>query len=139
MASSDNKLSLDAISKLFSNNTLFESFSNDPKIRAEIRLIKASAFIRSVPEWAEQLHDECKRQEWTVQIKELFKLADKDVEYIFEELGYYAQLNASSVDGEMLGAIEGVWIRGTSGNNCEIAEELKKNVAVLENDHANAL
>ncbi|KAJ2411780.1 hypothetical protein GGF41_006276, partial [Coemansia sp. RSA 2531] len=60
-----------------------------------MRMLKASAFIRSAPEWAEQLSDESKRQEWATEVKDTLKLTDREVEYVFRELKYYAQLKAN--------------------------------------------
>ncbi|KAJ2816396.1 hypothetical protein FBU31_006592 [Coemansia sp. 'formosensis'] len=96
-------------------------------------MIKASAFIRSTPEWADKLNDEEKCLGWTTQVNETFKLVDKEVEYVFEELHYYALLMEKSTDGEELGAIDNVWITNAA-SDCELADEFKHNAAVLESD-----
>ncbi|KAJ2880750.1 hypothetical protein H4R27_004530 [Coemansia aciculifera] len=130
-----NKLCLDKISRLYPNKALYETHTVGPKTRVELRMLKASAFIRSTHEWANQLNDEEKRQEWTTQVKDTFNLADKEVEYVFEELKYYTVLKENGVGGEELGAIDNVWIIN-SASNCELAEEFKHNAAVLESDSA---
>ncbi|KAJ2073585.1 hypothetical protein GGI09_008915, partial [Coemansia sp. S100] len=101
--SSSNKLCLDKISRWNPNKVYFGTHKAEPKTRVEMRMLKASAFIRSVPEWSEQLNNEEKRQEWTTQVKDTFNLADEEVEYIFEELNYYAQLKENGGSGEELG------------------------------------
>ncbi|KAJ2245007.1 hypothetical protein GGI13_006006, partial [Coemansia sp. RSA 455] len=137
MSSSNDKLCLDKISRLYPNKALYEFHTVEAKTRVEMRMIKASAFIRSTPEWADQLNDEEKRQEWTTQVKDTFNLVDKEVEYVFEELKYYAQLKDNGVSGEELGAIDNLWtIKAES--NCELAEEFKRNAVVLESDFAHA-
>ncbi|KAJ2017075.1 hypothetical protein GGI08_003946 [Coemansia sp. S2] len=136
-SSNDNKLCLDKISRLYPNKALYEFHTVEAKTRVEMRMIKASAFIRSTPEWADQLNDEEKRQEWTTQVKDTFNMADEEVEYIFEELKYYALLKENGVSGEELGPIDNLWtIKAES--NCELAEEFKRNAAVLDSDFAQA-
>ncbi|KAJ2035247.1 hypothetical protein H4S04_008996, partial [Coemansia sp. S16] len=93
------------------------------KTRGELRMIKASASIRSAPEWAEQLRDKTKREEWTTHVKETFALTDKEIEYVFEELEYYALLKASGRDGEELGAVDNVWVTDT-GNDKELEKQV---------------
>ncbi|KAJ2411618.1 hypothetical protein GGF41_006312, partial [Coemansia sp. RSA 2531] len=133
MFSSNYKLFLDKVSRLYPNKALYETHRAEPKTRVELRMIKASAFIRSTPEWANQVNDEEKRQEWTTQVKDTFNLADEEVEYVFEELKYYAQLKENGVSGEELGAIDNSWTINAE-SDCELAEEFKRNVAVLESD-----
>ncbi|KAJ2056276.1 hypothetical protein GGI08_003897, partial [Coemansia sp. S2] len=133
----DNKLCLDKISGLYPVRAFYGTRIVELKTRVELRMLKASAFIRSTPEWADQVNDEEKRLEWTTQVKETFNLADKEVEYVFNELKYYAQLKESGVSGEELGAIDNLWTFKAE-SNCELAEELKRNAAVLECDFAQA-
>ncbi|KAJ1917886.1 hypothetical protein LPJ71_001746, partial [Coemansia sp. S17] len=102
-----------------------------------MRMLKASAFIRSTPEWAEQLNDESKRQEWATEVKDTLKLTDREVEYVFRELKYYAQLKANGVDGEELAAMEGVWINASTSDS-DLANEFRNNAVVLENDFVKA-
>ncbi|KAJ2861084.1 hypothetical protein GGH94_005121 [Coemansia aciculifera] len=104
------------------------------KTRGELRMIKASASIHSAPEWADQLNDEEKRKEWAAHVKETLALADKEIEYVFEEFEYYALLKASGRDGEEPGAIDMVWVNG-AGNDKELANEFVCNAAVLEQDY----
>ncbi|KAJ2057814.1 hypothetical protein GGI17_005429 [Coemansia sp. S146] len=137
LSSNDNKLCLDKISHLYSNKALYEVHAVDPKTRVELCMLKASAFIRSAPEWADQLNDEEKCQEWTTQVKDTFNLTDKEIEYVFEELKYYALLKENGVGGEELGAIDNLWTINAA-SNCELAEEFKRNSAELESDFAQA-
>ncbi|KAJ2098195.1 hypothetical protein GGI03_005492, partial [Coemansia sp. RSA 2337] len=58
--SSSNKVCLDSIKSLYDKGAYFETYTVKPKTRVELRMIKASAFIRSTPEWSEQLNDENK-------------------------------------------------------------------------------
>ncbi|KAJ2058274.1 hypothetical protein GGI17_005142 [Coemansia sp. S146] len=136
-SSNDNKLCLDKICHLYPTKALYEAHTVEPKTRVEMRMLKASAFIRSTPEWAAQLNDEEKCREWTTQVKDTFNLADKEIEYVFEELKYYALLKENGVGGEELGAIDNVWIVNAA-SNCELAEEFKHNAAVLESDFIQA-
>ncbi|KAJ2881671.1 hypothetical protein H4R27_003940 [Coemansia aciculifera] len=129
------KVCLKDIEGLYAKGAYFETYAVEPKTRVELRMIKASAFIRSSPEWSEQLNDENKRQEWAAQVKDTYKLIDKDVEYIFEELEYYALLKKNGVDGEELGSFDNVWTND-SANDSELAKEIKYNAAVLESDFA---
>ncbi|KAJ2060050.1 hypothetical protein GGI17_003986 [Coemansia sp. S146] len=133
----DNKLCLDKISHLYSNKALYEAHAVEPKTRVELCMLKASAFIRSAPEWADQLNDEEKCQEWTTQVKDTFNLTDKVVEYVFKELKYYALLKKNGVGGEELGAIDNLWTINAA-SNCELAEEFKHNAAELESDFVQA-
>ncbi|KAJ2054654.1 hypothetical protein GGI08_004482 [Coemansia sp. S2] len=135
--SSSNKLCLDKISCLNPNKVYFGTHKAEPKTRVEMRMLKASAFIRSVPEWSEQLNNEERRQEWTTQVKDTFNLADEEVEYVFEELNYYAQLKENGGSGEELGDIDNLWTV-KAASNCELAEEFKRNAAVLECDFTEA-
>ncbi|KAJ2877163.1 hypothetical protein GGH93_000192 [Coemansia aciculifera] len=139
MSSSDefciDKLCIDEINQMFPTKALYETHYFQPKTRVEMRMIKASALIRSAPEWAEQLNDESKRQEWTTQVKDDLKLTDMEVVYVFRELKYYARLKANGVDGEELAAIDGVWINNATSDS-DLADEFKNNAAVLENDFA---
>ncbi|KAJ2040104.1 hypothetical protein GGI03_002681 [Coemansia sp. RSA 2337] len=136
-SSNDNKLCLDEINDLYPVRAFYRTRIVELKTRVELRMIKASAFIRSTPEWADHVNDEEKHQEWTTQVKDTFNLADKEVEYVFEELKYYAQLKENGVGGEELGAIDNLWTFKAE-SNCELAEELKRNAAVLECDFAQA-
>ncbi|KAJ2876040.1 hypothetical protein GGH93_001068 [Coemansia aciculifera] len=132
-SSNDKKLCLDKISRLNTNRALFGTHTTEPKTRVELRMLKASAFIRSAPRWADQLNDEEKCQEWTTQVKDTFNLADKEVEYVFEELKYYALLKDNGAGGEELGAVDNLWTINPA-SNCELAEEFKHNAAVLESN-----
>ncbi|KAJ2812552.1 hypothetical protein FBU31_007576, partial [Coemansia sp. 'formosensis'] len=134
MASS-NKVSLDSIGGFYDKGAYFENNPLKPKTRVEMRMIKASAFIRSTPEWAEQLSDEGKRQEWVTQVKDTFKLIDKEVEYVFEELEYYALLKNNAVAGEELAGIDNVWTID-SASDSDMAKEIKSNTAMLESNLA---
>ncbi|KAJ2030800.1 hypothetical protein H4S03_006897 [Coemansia sp. S3946] len=118
---------------LFLAGAMFVANEVPHKTRGELRMIKASASIRSAPEWAEQLRDKTKREEWTTHAKETFALTDKEIEYVFEELEYYALLKASGRDGEELGAVDNVWVTDT-GNDKELVSEFVCNAAVLEQD-----
>ncbi|KAJ2834301.1 hypothetical protein GGI24_000451 [Coemansia furcata] len=121
------------ISRMFSDKALYETYILEPKTRVEMRMIKASTFIRSTPEWADRLNDEEKCLEWTTQVMGTFNLTDKEVEYVFDELKYYALLKENGVAGEELGAIDNVWITNAA-SDCELADEFKRNAAVLERD-----
>ncbi|KAJ2073590.1 hypothetical protein GGI13_000810 [Coemansia sp. RSA 455] len=133
--STSQKLCLDDIRHLYTKGTLYKSYGVLPKTRVELLLVNASALIRSTPNWAEQLHDESKRQEWTAQVENDLKLTDKEVEYVFAELEYYAQLKASGCNGEELGGVDKVWIYDTP-SDCELASEFKDGVLRLASDHA---
>ncbi|KAJ2795110.1 hypothetical protein H4S07_006569, partial [Coemansia furcata] len=130
---SNNSLCLDDIEDLYTSGAYFETETVDPKTRVELRMLKASASIRSTPEWTRQLDDESKRQEWVTQVKDTFELVDKEVEYVFEELKYYALLKENGTDGEGLAAIDGVWVND-SGSDCDLAKEFKQHTAVLKVD-----
>ncbi|KAJ2687612.1 hypothetical protein IWW39_002794 [Coemansia spiralis] len=133
----DNKLFIDRVGRLFSFGAIFETYTTKSKTRVELRMLKASAFIRSTPEWNNQLNDKAKCQEWTTQVKDTFNLTDKEVAYVFEELNYYALLKKSGVGGEELGAVDNVWIANTA-SDCELAKEFMLNAGILENDLAQA-
>ncbi|KAJ2485605.1 hypothetical protein EV174_001611 [Coemansia sp. RSA 2320] len=111
---------------------LFASSFVRPKTQVEIRIIQASAFIRSTnSNWFDQLQDKTKCQEWTTDIKRAFNLADKDVEYVLEELKYYALLKENAVSGEELSGVDRVWI-----NDRVDDEAFKLCAAILEEDYA---
>ncbi|KAJ2814218.1 hypothetical protein H4S07_000016 [Coemansia furcata] len=128
------KLCLDDIRHLYTRGSFYETHVAKPKTRVEMRMIEASALIRSEPKWAEQLHDEEIRQEWTAQVKETLNLTDKEVEYVFEELEYYAQLKTDGCSGEELGGVDKVWINDAA-SNFKLANKFKDNVAKLASDH----
>ncbi|KAJ2018222.1 hypothetical protein GGI14_002448 [Coemansia sp. S680] len=132
------KLCLDNIRGLYTKGTFYGTKVAQPKSRLEMRMIEASAFIRSTPNWAEILHDEDKCKEWTAQVKDTLKLTDKEVDCVFAELEYYAQLKAGGNIGEELGGVDMVWIYDTP-NSCELANEFKEKATKLANDHAAAL
>ncbi|KAJ2696795.1 hypothetical protein H4218_004376 [Coemansia sp. IMI 209128] len=129
----DNKLFIDQVGRLFSFGAIFETYTTKPKTRVEMRMLRASAFIRSTPEWSSQLNDKAKCQKWIAQVKDTFNLTDKEVAYVFEELNYYALLKESGVGGEELGAIDNVWIANTA-SDCGLAKEFMLNAGILEND-----
>ncbi|KAJ2891620.1 hypothetical protein IWW38_003542, partial [Coemansia aciculifera] len=95
-------LDLKDIAHLYSRGTLYNTCHARPKTRVEMRIIEASAMIRSAPEWSEQLRDNSKRQEWTDKLKATYKLTDKNIESVFDVLEYYAQLKAKGRNGEEL-------------------------------------
>ncbi|KAJ1812964.1 hypothetical protein LPJ60_006444, partial [Coemansia sp. RSA 2675] len=128
---------VDEISRISSIGALYETHFLAPKTRVEMRMIKASAFIRATPEWNKQLDDKDKRQEWKAQIKDTFNLEYEEIEYVIDELQYYAQLIENGAIGEEPGAIDYLWI-ANSASDCELAEEFKRNAAVLESDFAQA-
>ncbi|KAJ1825254.1 hypothetical protein LPJ60_000095 [Coemansia sp. RSA 2675] len=133
--SSSAKICLDSISGLYAKGAFFHTHKFKAKTRVEMRMIKASAFICSTPEWHEHLSDENKRQEWASHVKDTFNLLDKEVDYVFEELEYYALLKKSSVDGEGPVGFDGVWVNN-SADDSELAKKIKSNAAVLESDFA---
>ncbi|KAJ2733549.1 hypothetical protein IW152_003015 [Coemansia sp. BCRC 34962] len=135
--SNDDKLCLKDLSGLYPVRAFFGTRIAKPKTRVELRMLKASAFIRSTPEWDNQLKNRAKCQDWTTYVKDTFGLADEEVEYVFEELEYYALLKENRVGIEELGAIDNVWI-ANAASNCELAEEFKRSAAVLESDFAQA-
>ncbi|KAJ2833317.1 hypothetical protein GGI24_000899 [Coemansia furcata] len=128
---SNNKLCLDDIEDLYTSGAYFETETVDPKTRVELRILKASAFIRSTSEWVKQLDEESKRQEWATQVKDNFELVDKEVECVFEELKYYALLKENGTDGEEPAAIDGVWVND-SDSDCDLTKEFKKHAVVLK-------
>ncbi|KAJ2681511.1 hypothetical protein IWW39_006318, partial [Coemansia spiralis] len=136
-SSDDNLFYIDEINRISSIGALYETHFLAPKTRVEMRMIKASAFIRSTPEWNKQLDDKDKRQEWKAQIKDTFNLEYEEIEYVIDELQYYAQLIENGAIGEEPGAIDYLWI-ANSASDCELAEEFKRNAAVLESDFAQA-
>ncbi|KAJ2642428.1 hypothetical protein GGF44_001671, partial [Coemansia sp. RSA 1694] len=131
------KLNLNAMRNLYYYGALYNSYGVLPKTRVELRMIKASAFIRSTPGWAEQLYDEEKCDEWATQVRESFKLTDKEVDCVFEELVYCARLKANGRIGEELGGVDKVWINDTV-SGCELAGELVCGTAMLMSDHSAA-
>ncbi|KAJ1669786.1 hypothetical protein GGF38_001987 [Coemansia sp. RSA 25] len=133
MSSSDNKLCLDNIDGLFPIRAFFGTCVAEPKTRVELRMLKASASIRLAPEWAEQLNDEDKCQVWAAQVKNNFELTDGEVEYVFEELKYYALLKENSNNGDEPGSIDSMWVT-SAANDSELAEEFKCNAKALESD-----
>ncbi|KAJ2822453.1 hypothetical protein FBU31_004585, partial [Coemansia sp. 'formosensis'] len=72
-------LGFNDISRMFSTKALYEAYSVKPKTRVEMRMIKASAFIRSTPDWADKLNDEEKCLEWKTQVKDTFNLTYSEV------------------------------------------------------------
>ncbi|KAJ1821635.1 hypothetical protein LPJ60_002499 [Coemansia sp. RSA 2675] len=135
--SNEDTLCLEDLNNLYPVRAFFGTRIAKPKTRVELRMLKASAFIRSTPEWNSQLNDEVKCHEWTTQVKDTHDLADEEIKYVFEELRYYALLKENGVGGEELGAIDNVWI-AHAASDCKLAEEFKRNAAVLESDFARA-
>ncbi|KAJ2871989.1 hypothetical protein GGH93_004396, partial [Coemansia aciculifera] len=113
----------------------FEPYDPEPKTQVELRMIRASAAIRFTPDWVEKLHSDSKRKEWTVQVKKAFGLNKREVEYVFNELEYYAKLMANGRNGEEPGAVDMSWIsRGEEDG--ELANEFGRNAELLEDDYA---
>ncbi|KAJ2745105.1 hypothetical protein GGI20_002438 [Coemansia sp. BCRC 34301] len=115
----------------FPTKALHEEYFVAPKIRVELRMLRASASIRSEPKWDEQLDGEDKRQEWATRVKGSFELTDREVDYVFEELKYYALLKKNGNDGEELGPVDDVWV-ASAANDSELAKEFKRNAKDLE-------
>ncbi|KAJ2745220.1 hypothetical protein GGI19_006524 [Coemansia pectinata] len=132
------KYYLKDVCRLYFKGALYDTYEAQPKTRVEMRLIEASALIRSSPNWADQLRDEDKCEEWITQVKDAFKLTDKEVDYVFSELDHYAQLKAGGCDGEEAGGVDMVWIYDAA-SDCELANEFKEKAARLASDHAAAL
>ncbi|KAJ2872933.1 hypothetical protein H4R27_006623, partial [Coemansia aciculifera] len=132
------KYYLKDVCRLYFKGALYDTYEAQPKTRVEMRLIEASALIRSSPNWADQLRDEDKCEEWIIQVKDAFKLTDREVDYVFSELDHYAQLKAGGCDGEEAGGVDMVWIYDAA-SDCELANEFKEKAARLASDHAAAL
>ncbi|KAJ2464356.1 hypothetical protein GGI02_005010, partial [Coemansia sp. RSA 2322] len=132
---SGGKLDLERIRSFYGNKkTLLEAYKPEPKTRVELRMNKASAAIRSSPDWASNVHDEATRQEWTAQAKARFSLLDKEVQYVLMELEYYALLKTGGRNGDEHGGINMVWIRDAAVDD-ELVSEFRHNAAKFEYDH----
>ncbi|KAJ2484779.1 hypothetical protein IWW37_006105 [Coemansia sp. RSA 2050] len=131
------KLCLDNIHPLYTKGTVYNTYASKAKTRVEMRMIGASALIRLIPTWSEHLYNKERRKEWAALVKESLKLTDKEVEYVFAELEYYVQLEASGYSGEKLGGVDKVWINDTAGD-CELVNGFKENAAKLADNHATA-
>ncbi|KAJ2587212.1 hypothetical protein H4R99_008229, partial [Coemansia sp. RSA 1722] len=66
------------------------------KTKTEMKMIKASAEIRSSPEWEDALDNKTIREQWIAEMKDKRKLTDKQAAYVVAELFYYAKLQASA-------------------------------------------
>ncbi|KAJ2704128.1 hypothetical protein FB645_003551 [Coemansia sp. IMI 203386] len=66
------------------------------KTTTEMKMIQASAKIRSKPEWKDELDNETIREQWIAEMKSKDELNDKQAAYVIAELFYYAKLQASA-------------------------------------------
>ncbi|KAJ2896449.1 hypothetical protein IWW38_002014, partial [Coemansia aciculifera] len=64
-------------------------------------------------------------------------MRDKEVEYIFKELRYYALLKENGNAGEEVGPVDNVWI-ASDATDIELAEAFKRNAKILESDIVHA-
>ncbi|KAJ1953732.1 hypothetical protein GGI12_005955, partial [Dipsacomyces acuminosporus] len=100
------------------------------KTRSEKRIVQMSSAIRNKPQWFEKMNDQEIRQRWTNEAKAQ-SLTDKEIDYVFDELAYYASLRVPGSDVELSG-VEGVWISDSLVEK-EALMELKDYAAILEN------
>ncbi|KAJ1953499.1 hypothetical protein GGI12_006000, partial [Dipsacomyces acuminosporus] len=100
------------------------------KSRSEKRIIQMSSAIRSKPQWFEKLNDKKIRRRWTKEAKAQ-NLTYMEIDYVFDELAYYASLRVPG-SGVELSGVEGVWVSDSLVDK-ETLTELKDYAAILEN------
>ncbi|KAJ2597975.1 hypothetical protein H4R99_004285 [Coemansia sp. RSA 1722] len=66
------------------------------KTTTEMKMIEASAEIRSRPEWENELDNKTIREQWIAEMKSKRRLTDKQAAYVIAELFYYAKLQAAA-------------------------------------------
>ncbi|KAJ2702254.1 hypothetical protein FB645_004349 [Coemansia sp. IMI 203386] len=66
------------------------------KTTTEMKMIRASAEIRSSPEWEDELDNKTIREQWIAEMKSNRGLTDKQAAYVVAELFYYAKLQAAA-------------------------------------------
>ncbi|KAJ1960083.1 hypothetical protein GGI12_003993 [Dipsacomyces acuminosporus] len=109
---------------------IYAATSTELKTRSEKRIVQMSSAIRNKPQWFEKMNDKEIRQRWTNEAKAQ-NLTDKEIDYVFDELAYYASLRVPG-SGVELSGVEGVWISDSLVDK-ETLKELKDYAAILEN------
>ncbi|KAJ2232975.1 hypothetical protein IWW45_004549 [Coemansia sp. RSA 485] len=66
------------------------------KTTTEMKMIRASAEIRSSPEWEDELDNKTIHEQWIAEMKSNRGLTDKQAAYVIAELFYYAKLQAAA-------------------------------------------
>ncbi|KAJ1880298.1 hypothetical protein LPJ57_002332 [Coemansia sp. RSA 486] len=66
------------------------------KTTTEMKMIRASAEIRSSPVWEDELDNKTIREQWIAEMKSNRGLTDKQAAYVIAELFYYAKLQAAA-------------------------------------------
>ncbi|KAJ2189683.1 hypothetical protein IW139_001497 [Coemansia sp. RSA 353] len=101
--------------------------------RVELRLIKASAYIRASPEWvAVWQQNNGPLEQWAVDIAEQFELTERDVAYVLAELEYYVVLQTKAAANITHSSVDMVWTAAKSFAKNELAENLNHHSKALE-------
>ncbi|KAJ2496558.1 hypothetical protein GGH96_005743 [Coemansia sp. RSA 1972] len=100
--------------------------------RVELRLIKASAYIRASPDWVtDWQQNNGPLEQWAVDIAEQFELTERDVAYVLAELEYYVGLQTKA--GNIThSSVDMVWTATDSFAENELAENLNHHFKTLE-------
>ncbi|KAJ2696946.1 hypothetical protein FB645_006067 [Coemansia sp. IMI 203386] len=111
------------------------------KTTTEMKMIRASAEIRSSPEWEDELDNKTIREQWIAEMKSNRGLTDKQAAYVIAELFYYAKLQAAarSCGGDAkLSGVNMLWytdIPESSGLAQEFNASLSKMLKTMPKAH----
>ncbi|KAJ2594596.1 hypothetical protein H4R99_005691, partial [Coemansia sp. RSA 1722] len=112
---------------------LYDACEATWKTVTEMKMIQASAEIRSRPEWENELDNKTIREQWIAEMKSNRRLTDKQAAYTIAELFYYAKLQAaarSCGSDAKLSGVNMLWYTDISENSC-LAQEFDASLSKM--------
>ncbi|KAJ1845792.1 hypothetical protein LPJ73_004734, partial [Coemansia sp. RSA 2703] len=107
---------------------LYRAYYVEWRTKWEMHIIRNSARIRSDPQWMEKLEDTNEVQKWIDMIKPQDQLTQGHLDYLVDELKYYAKLQRANVaSGTMLSGVDMVWTIDIDPNDA-LAQEFRRHV-----------
>ncbi|KAJ2058735.1 hypothetical protein GGI17_004841 [Coemansia sp. S146] len=122
---------IEEIQELYVNGTVYESYVAKLKTKDELRMIRASAAVRSPSRLREYLQNGTTCNEGLV--LSCRGLTNTQVEHVEDEIKFYKLLSANAADGELPGGVDMVWVNNDARDS-ELAKGFKRNAAMLEKD-----
>ncbi|KAJ1991378.1 hypothetical protein GGI25_001696 [Coemansia spiralis] len=120
------------IRELYKPGAIYTSSTCSYNTLSEKRIRKLSGAIRAKDNWMTKMKDAEIRARWTAEAKtQESELTDKELDYVFDELEYYALLQDPD-NGIRLSPVDQVWISDSLIDE-QTEKEVKRYAAILEN------
>ncbi|KAJ1992039.1 hypothetical protein GGI25_006244 [Coemansia spiralis] len=120
------------IRDIYNPGAIYYARTNMLNTLSEKRIRMLSNAIRGKASWIAKMSDPEIRARWTTEAKlQDTMLTDREIEYVFDELSYYASLHEPE-SGILLSTTEQVWYSDTLISE-ETEREIKRYAAILEN------